>query len=302
MKVGYIILAHILPEHLVRLVQRLRSDEARFFLHVDRRAPRAVMDVVERELGAAPDVMMLPRHRCQWGAFGQVEATLEGVRAVLEAREKLDYAVLLTGQDYPLKPPSAIESTLEQADGRSFMSLWPARGRFLDRVRRWHWFGTVLGRRVRIPHRLLPLAVRRPLPGGLAPFTGTPHWCLARGCLDFIGDVMTHRPELVRSFRWTAHPDEAFFQTILMSSPLARTIVDDDLRYIDHPYGHASPRVLASSDLGALLESEALFARKFDPRVDSRVLDALDAHIDAQTASRTRHRCAATRPLYTDLH
>ncbi len=244
------------------------------------------MNVVERELGTAPDVLLLPRHRCHWGAFGQVEATLEGVSAVLKAPEKLDYAVLLTGQDYPLRPPSAIEQTLQQAAGGSFMSLWPATGRFLDRVRYWHWFGRVFGRRVRIPHRFLPLTVERPLPGGLEPFTGTPHWCLSRACLEFIGDAMAHRPELVRSFRWTAHPDEAFFQTILMSSPLTRTIVDDDLRFIDHPPGDASPRVLTLDDLGGLLESRALFARKFDPRVDSKVLDALDSHMEVRAASR----------------
>lgn len=244
------------------------------------------MDVVERELGGTPGVLLLPRHRVQWGAFSQLEATLEGVHALLRAPEKLDYGVLLTGQDYPLRAASVIEDTLQRASGRSFMSLWPATGRFRDRVERWHWFGSVFGRRVRIPHRFLPLNVSRPLPGGLEPFTGTAHWCLSRDCLEFIEDVMVHRPELVRSFRWTAHPDEAFFQTILMSSPLARTIVDDDLRYIDHRYGDASPRVLTSDDLGRLVESDALFARKFDLGVDSTVLDALDAHIEDRATSR----------------
>jgi hypothetical protein len=49
---------------------------------------------------------------------------------------------------------------------------------------------------------------------------------------------------------------------------------------VDWSEGGASPRVLTSFDLDRLVRSSALFARKFDPRVDAAVIDALDAHID----------------------
>src|SRR4029079_19603232 len=122
MKIGYIITAHTLPEHLVRLVRRLASDNARFFIHVDRRAPDAVMAAIERELGGRPDVQLLPRHPVHWASFGPVRAALEGVRALLDSPESLEYGVLLTGQDYPLRSPAQIESTLAGAGGRSFIT------------------------------------------------------------------------------------------------------------------------------------------------------------------------------------
>jgi len=56
--------------------------------------------------------------------------------------------------------------------------------------------------------------------------------------------------------------------------------VNDDLRYVDWSEGGASPRVLTSYDLDRMTRSSALFARKFDPRIDSAVIDALDARID----------------------
>ena len=87
-------------------------------------------------------------------------------------------------------------------------------------------------------------------------------------------------PETISFFRRASSPDEAFFQSILLSSPLAETIVNDDLRYIDWSEGGASPRVLTTYDLDRMLASHCLFARKFDPRVDSEVLDALDANIE----------------------
>jgi len=277
MKIGYIITAHTLPDHLVRLVRRLESDAARFFVHVDRRAPDGVMAAVERDLGGRPDVELLQRHPVHWGAFGPVRAALEGVDALLASPERLDYGVLLTGQDYPLRPAAEIESTLEAAAGRSFITYRAPTGRFLKRLTRWHWHGEVLGRRVRLPNRFIRLTRRRKLPAGLVPYTGSAHWCLSRDCLEYVAGS---DPDLVRFFRWSAVPDESFFQTILMNSPLADTLVNDDLRYVDWSEGAASPRVLTSFDLERMVRSSALFARKFDPRVDGGVLDALDAHID----------------------
>jgi hypothetical protein len=281
MKIGYIITAHTLPEHLVRLVRRLASDSARFFVHVDRRAPDSVMAVVERELGDRPDVRLLPRHPVHWASFGPVRAALEGVDALLASPEPLDYGVLVTGQDYPLCSPAAIESKLAEAGGRSFISFRPPEGRFLTRFTRWHWHGTVAGRRVRLPNRFMPVTVRRTVPAGLTPYTGSAHWCLSRECLEHVAGA---DPEVVRFFRRSAVPDESFFQTLLMSSPLGATLVNDDLRYVDWSEGGPSPRVLTSYDLERMMRSSALFARKFDPGVDSAVIDALDARIDAMQA------------------
>jgi core-2/I-Branching enzyme len=264
----------------VRLVRRLETETARFFIHVDARAPSQVIEVTERELGLAPNVRLLPRRRVQWAAFSQVEAVLDGVKALLDWPEELAYGVLLTGQDYPLRPPEVIERELEQADGRSFMTYRPSTGRFLKRLTRRHWHRTVLGRKLRLPNRLVPIMVRRSLPEGLRPYHGSGHWCLSRKCLDY---VASRDPEEIELFRWASSPDEALFQTILINSPLSPTIVNDDLRYVDWSEGGASPRVLTTYDLDRMLASHCLFARKFDPRVDAEVIDALDASIDART-------------------
>jgi hypothetical protein len=82
-------------------------------------------------------------------------------------------------------------------------------------------------------------------------------------------------------FRRASSPDESFFQTVLVNSPLRDRLVNDDLRYVDWSEGGASPRVLTSYDLDRMLASHALFARKFDPAVDAEVLDVLDIQIQA---------------------
>ena len=281
MRVGYIITAHTLPDHLVRLVRRLDSENAHFFIHLDLSAAGEVVQTAQGGLAELPNVRFLARRKCSWASFSLVEAALDGVKSLLEAPEEIGYGVLLTGQDYPLKTAAEIESALEQAGDRSFMGYWPSAGRYLNRVQRWNWHGEILGRRVRLPNRAIPLTVRRSLPAGLEPFTGSAHWCLSRACLELVRDLESSSPETIEFFHHAAVPDETFFQTVLLNSPLAGTIVNDDLRYIDWSGGGNSPRVLTSRDLNRLLESQDLFARKFDPRVDAAVLDGLDAALDA---------------------
>jgi hypothetical protein len=224
------------------------------------------------------DVAWLPRHRSQWGGFGHVRATLKGIDHVVGENVPFDYAVLLTGQDYPLRSPSEISRRLGDAGGRSFMrhlalpwEPWGPRGG-LDRIEDWH---LITYRRL---HLALPL--RRELPLGLTPYGGSAYWCLSSTLVHFVHGFLRDNPAYVRFFEHVFVPDELFFQTIIMNSELRDTVENDDLRYLDWSREPA-PVVFTHDDLPALLGSGQLYARKFDETVDASVLDALDRHLEA---------------------
>ena len=278
-RIAYIISAYRLPAQLARLITRLESSGTTFVVHVDRRTPGSVFhEMVERTRGL--EVTFLPRHRSPWGSFGHVEATLKGISHLLESQIGFDYAVLLTGQDYPMRSPRAIGRFLAAADGRSFMSSWPlphppwGRHGGLVRLARWH---RVLGPR----WARISIPARRRVPGGLVPYGGSPYWCFSRAAVEYVQRFVTERPDLLRFFRHVYIPDELMFQTILMNSALRDSIVNDNLRYVE--WGREpAPAVLTREDLPGMLASRALFARKFDETVDRAVLDELDAHIDSE--------------------
>ena len=96
---------------------------------------------------------------------------------------------------------------------------------------------------------------------------------------------MHANPQVVRFFRHVFVPDEIFFQTILMNSPLHDEIENDNLRYVEWSREPA-PAVLGVDDLDAMLSSGKLFARKFDPTVDDAVLAELDRRLDGRPAQR----------------
>lgn len=279
MHLAYIISAYRYPEQLVRLVERLDGPDASFFIHVDRRTAPKVIEAMIAGLANRRNATFLPRHRSDWGGFGHVEATLEGIRAALHSGPAFDRAVLLTGQDYPIKANRHIAEFFAAHPTSEFMEFFPLprpewQNQGLDRIENWHW--QVLGRHLVIrPPRALP--VRRRLPDGLRPFGGSSYWCLTRECLEYVHGYVTAHASVVRFFRHVDVPDELFFQTIVLNSPFASRAVNDNLRFIrwDDPES-GSPAVLGLQHLEELAASRALFARKFDVTSDATILDAID--------------------------
>src|SRR3954452_25080752 len=142
----------------MRLVHRLRSDDATILVHIDKKAPPEVFGAVSEGLRPLPDVHLLGRHTCHWGGFVHVAASLEGLSAIVETGIPCDQAVLLTGQDFPIKSNEEIKARLGRHRDRSFLSYfpvpdndeWPPDGG-LDRIDRWYFW--IRGRRLQVPSK-----------------------------------------------------------------------------------------------------------------------------------------------------
>jgi len=271
MRIAYVISAYKNPTHLSRLVHRLHTgSETTFVVHVDRKTNTSVYEAMRDGLGNLGGITFLPRHACHWGGFGHVQASLKGIREVQRGWDP-DYVILLSGQDYPIKPNAYVRDFLERGDGRSFFlhfalptDSWTGGG--LIRFRRWHW-------RYRRLHIWLPL--RRTLPAGLRPWGGSAYWILSRSALRTIAEFVEANPSYVRFFRHVDIPDELFFQTILLNSPEAERCVDFRLHHTEWSRSPA-PAILTKEDYSQLVTSPCLFARKFDQTVDGEVLDLVD--------------------------
>jgi hypothetical protein len=275
MRIAYVVSAYKNPEHLARLVGRLHTGhDTTFVVHVDRKTDARVYDSMRERLDVHDRVTFLPRHACHWGGFGHVRASLKGIAEVRGSGWDPDYVILLSGQDYPIKPNAYVQEFLERGEGKSFFlhfplptDSWTHGG--LDRIQRWHW-------RYRGLHLWLPL--RRTLPGGLSPWGGSAYWIVSRSALRTIAEFVEANPSYVRFFRHVDIPDELFFQTILLNSREAERCVDFRLHYTEWSRSPA-PAILTRDDFPHLVESTCLFARKFDQSVDREVLDLIDERL-----------------------
>jgi hypothetical protein len=281
--VAYLVLSYVHPELVERLVATLRAaspDAVIAVHHDDRRCALGDVDALRIEPPAA----------IEWGHGSQLAAFLRAMGWVRE-RADFDWLVLLSGQDYPIRPVAEIEASLAAAEVDAFIQTAPVAPRRLRR-------GAVdeFARRYRyrwrpLPERLVaavaqadPLVQVRRLPSGayagfparppLEPFHGSDWFTLSRRAVDA---VLGAPPAVADHFLHTIVPTEAFVHTVLAHSGLR--LSGDNRRYAAFPSDAANPRVLGRADLDAVLGSGGDFARKFD---DLAVLDAIDRRVHAE--------------------
>ena len=189
MRLGFIVSGYKRPDLLIRLVRALEGRPCA--IHIDRKSP--IFGEVAEALKDVPHVHFLPRHNCGWGSFGHVEASLKGLRWLRTM--DCDYAVLLTGQCYPLRTINSIERSLMKLHGASIIDHKPfphprwERGGW-SRVDRFYVQAFGRPRPVKLWQRKIPF--------GFHPYGGGSYWCLSRAAIDWI---LKTRPRSDRSNR-----------------------------------------------------------------------------------------------------
>lgn len=106
---------------------------------------------------------------------------------------------------------------------------------------------------------------------------GRSQWFTAtRESVAYIVDYVKRERWISKFFKFSWAADEMIFQTILYNSPFRDQMVNNNLLYLDWSAGEPSPKVLTMADAPALIASDRLFARKFNSRDDSEILDYID--------------------------
>jgi hypothetical protein len=292
--IAYLILAHANPEHLQRLIARLRSDNAMFFLHVDKKTNLAPYTPLQ-----ADDVRLVPGPvAVHWGDFSQVDAIMKLMTTALAAGT-FDRFVLLSGADYPLWPTADIDDFFAAHPQDEFINMVPmpceAAGKPLARLTTYILRPTLsapsrLALRVLLKARVLPRQrdLRRAL-GPLQPYGGSTWWALTRTACEYIVQFAQRNPGLVRFFKGTQYADETFLHTILGNSPLLAN-VRRNLTYTDWSAGGASPANISARHVDYFSKTKQfapgdiygtgpmIFARKFNDG-DAALLQRLDAEL-----------------------
>ncbi len=279
MAVAYLIGAHHRPEQLVRLVARLTSPTAAFYIHLDGRASAQVHEAIRGALDARDDVHWVPRVDSYYAGFSLVRSVLAGLEEVRNAGAP-PHTVMLSGQCYPLRPAAQIESFLAERAGESLVEhfripteRWADEDGGLDRVRYRYY------ERIHFRTRTLRLPLlRRSFPDGLEPWGGSA-WCvLSDEAVETVLAFRGERPDAYDFFRHTKSASETFVQTVLMNSVLRDRVANETVHHIEWP-GGSHPRTFGRADFDRLAASGKPFARKFDVTRDEEILDVIDREL-----------------------
>ncbi len=300
-RTAYLITSYTLPDQVLRLASVLRrgSPDAWIVVHHDDR--RCRIDDVGLE--ALRVCRVEPPSHVAWGEASQLAMVLRCLSWLLEFTD-FDWVVLLSGQDYPIRPVPEIERSLAAADVDAFIETQPcerpALGSRIDEFAgRYHlrWRRVPSGAATSLltkAAKVTPLVRARAMPSGT--WIGAPAWrspfgpdlvchhgsdwfSLSRAAVEAVDTFRRERPEVVNYYARTLIPTESFVQTVLANDSSLR-LSGTNRRYSvwDKP-GMSGPRVLGADDVDLLVGSGGDFARKFDETIDAAALDAIDRRV-----------------------
>lgn len=294
--VAFLIVSHRSPGQVLRLVRALREgeDTAVFVRHDQRRSALAAAAVEE-----AGGRLLLDRHGVAWGDFAYAEMLIEAL-AQLAADHDPDWVVIVSGQDYPLRPIAELERHLAETPHQALLhDCWrldldaeppPPRDEFYRRYRYLHYpvprpaanmLSRAFGRHAYV--RVMPpglrdllgiLPPRHPFGPSLRCHVSADWLTLQRRAVRSVLEFVRSHPRAMRHYRRTVIPSESLFATALAAD---RSIsIGQAPRSMRFQGRSPHPDVLGEQDVAELLASGHYFARKFDEASDPRALELLD--------------------------
>jgi hypothetical protein len=303
-RVAYFVQTHRQPEHVLRLLTRLREGSPGAALVVGHCPTAPPLDA---ERLAALDVLHFRHARqCHRGYWSLLEPYFTAVELLAERGVDYDWLVYLTGADYPVQPLAKSEAELAASEWDGYMTYFPIDQPFEDGRRRqgrvryqyryvdkprllpllrvlrkansWQpWFQVHLTYGPRLGRRLRHIPALR----GRTVYRGSQWTTLRRVAVDKVMAAYRGEPELVRYFEGTVCSDEAFVQTVLMGEKGLR-FCNDHRRCVGRVYGKdGHPQTWKLADGPALVASGCHFGRKIDPDVDAALIDYLDERLAA---------------------
>jgi hypothetical protein len=275
LNIAILILAH---KNLIQLNALLNKLDNNFniYIHIDHKSN------IKPE-----DILPSSRHRITkqypvyWGSYNQILATYNLMKdAYLENN---DYYLLISGQDFPIKSNDYIINFIESNKYNDFIEYenlpkqdWHDGG--LERVL-FFWENrdergllSFILRHIRKYQRSLSILQRKM---DCAFFGGANWFNLSKATMHKVVNFIDNNNNYLDRFKHTRCADEIWLQTLLRSKLQMTSLINDHLRYVDWHSGPEYPRILRSSDVKMIKSSSALFARKFDWKVDADIIKAL---------------------------
>ena len=283
MSLGFVMLVHTALDRAAQSARHIAETGCPVVIHTDAKVPAAAYRAFRGQLQDLERVAFAERrHRCDWGMWGIVGATIDACEQLLSAHPALGHVYLASGSCLPLRPVPELVAYLEERPATDFIESvtiedvgWSKGGFDRERFTLRFPFSYQTQRRLFDRYVALQRAVgfHRRMPPGLVPHLGSQWWCLSARTLQAILRDPA-RPALDRFFRRVWIPDESYFQSLVRLH--SRRVESRSLTLSKFDF-EGRPHVFYDDHLQLLRRSDCFMGRKIWPRAEK-----LYAHFLAQ--------------------
>ena len=310
MVIHYIVLAHKNPFQIKKLITALNNSKTWFYVHVDKKVD---ITPFNKRLKEIPNLTMVPdelREICNWGGIGILNATLAILQMITNSNKK-GYAVLLSGQDYPIKSNTYIYNYFKKHEGNNFINYFPLpssnwshgglnrlthykidlsykRADFILIPSIWsREFFTLMSIKKLLKllfnkkgKHLSKILLKKNIPKNIKFYGGDTWWAITTKTCQMVLAYLNSHPEILKLMKSSNLSDEIIFQTIILdlykenAHQIKNSVTYANWSGKDEP----SPNELCLDDLPKIksLSPNILFARKFDIEKCSDILYQVD--------------------------
>ncbi|MNQ71833.1 Core-2/I-Branching enzyme [compost metagenome] len=281
MNIVYLIQCHKNLEQVIFLVDSLKLSESdKVVIHVDGKN-RQLKSLLRSHYYNSAQVFIIKNPiSVSWSGFSQVQATLKMIDFIYVNNICFDYCCLLSGEDIVLNVES-FKSYLIKYSGLSFIEFRDDREKYFWRINKFNFLRDFRFSQKYFTRALSSffikiqslLGVKRSNFDEDEIHIGSQWFTISRQHMDLFFSVMDK--EYLRRYKYTSCADEHFFQMLFKACIDPLEYREENLRFIDFPYGSSSPRYLSIADLDSIKDMSDIFiARKVTFRVASEFFGA----------------------------
>ena len=279
-KHAYLIMAHnnfYILEKLLKLLDDKRND---IYIHIDKKVKDFNFSYFN-SLCINSNVIFINRMRVYWGGYTQVQCELNLLRAAIES--EYEYYHLLSGVDLPIKSQDYIHDFFEKNHNKEFLAFTLDEWDY-NRVKKIHFLNDYcrIDNKFKyylyiIFNKLLYIFINKWDYDYTKNFTeyefmkGDNWFSITNECAHYI---CKNEKIIKKMFRYAICSDEHFMTTLVYNSKFKSNLSNNtSLREID--WNRGNPYVYRLEDYELLMNSENLFARKFDYETDKGIVDKI---------------------------
>ena len=276
---AYLIIAHkvdITLNTLLKLIDDSRND---VYLHMDKKNKTFSKDKLYSLQNA--NLFLTKRTNVTWGGYSMVRCELILFEHAF-SNGPYEYYHLISGQDLPIKNQNYIHDFFTKNQGKEFLHYESDFYSDRHRIRYYHFFQEHIGRRksgIIVKFSALVLRLQRILRvnrNSEVYFQKGAQWASLTN--SFVRALLNEKSNIKKIFSNTVCCDELYKQTFALKFGYVKKLYHKEFdcnyisvsRLIDWKRG--CPYVWTFKDKDELLNSEMCFARKFDPEIDSEII------------------------------
>ena len=290
---AYLIIAHKNLNQLKKLIKLLDYKYNDIFIHIDKQATEEIKNFNFSKCCKYSKLHQYSEFVVNWGSYELIKCELFLMNQAHKSKNKYDYYHLISGLDLPLKSQNEIHNFFHKHKKYEFINfaIEDENPEQLNSRLKYYRLSSYynilpLNNSLKIMRKIDKMQIHiqkllriNRLKNGMQLYKGSQWFSITDNLVEAI---LKEKDKIIKMYKNSYCCDEVFLQTYVMNNKKFKkriykfSFTNDcsaTMRKID--WNRGGPYVWRKNDYEELINSDCLFARKFDENVDNEIINCI---------------------------